>query len=1178
MNESNKKILGILPNFKGNYDPTISYNYLNEVFYGGSTFRSKVDNNTNPPCKFNPDGTYEIHYNWQPVAIGSITPLDNERLDLVAAEAKRLNDILNTEFNNIDNTSDLNKPISNATKVALDSKVNKSLIASRNGLATLDSNGVVPTSQLNPAIISGKSYKGSWDASTNTPNLTSVPASGFYYIVSKAGNQFNTDWNVDDTIISNGTAWEKITSTASILDGKIVQLEQKTNDLYYAITTNSPVTDTQRIAFTAIKRITVKNGKGKYYINTLVGYVAAYPFKLAISNGTLEVANKIWTSVTDGQLPPVSIFTMLGTDGAEFEIEMNWSVLPKGIVINEIDTSTKFEVILNPLNKDYINKRVEEIGSDINYINVTSNKLDNRLSVLESSPLNKIDKIAENSEYISGGYFLKNGKYVKATTATYGINKYKVNKGDVLICAANKFAWYDVYACISFSTTDNLVPSETYAQVLMISPSVGTDIDYTFVAEEDGYLYTQKAEGVSITAYKNIATIPELIINRVPLSKNILCFGSSITWGSGYLGYKSFVGEVENYYRNKVYSTVYPEDMVITGASVIRTSDRFYRNQATLISGINSKFSFKIDSEKLHICQVIDRTNNYAIAQVRCDGLIIGTFDNMNRTIGSDTETFSGVNLTKVQLKRPFTRDHNITVNGTVLNSSDISINTSPYGASFPADKKAWVYRGLNPDGDVVHYVEFRNLGTIKDVRVGYTYSEQICYTKDTRMDVGSVNESPYGSGSVSFDPANPSNGLSSGLEFRSVNMDSYISFDLKSKQEHDIEIEIIGGVSPYLIIDHCTSHIFGITNAGIGGWSVINLINNDKVNDWQAAFNEQNYSDIFIECGTNDDWAWLTRKVSRTITNVTEVELKKIPTLEYSSATYVSDDNFTVVKNTGIIKEIGKQHLVSDDIKTSTIVVGDIVRIGNYYGDNRSVVCREIKTVDKSIGKITWDAYLPKKITGIKQLSDFIGMEFAVRDLSSYYTQYKTLIDGIKSVNADARIHIVSTGASDYWMRQLWGYDIVHKKLCALYGNMDYVAVNDYILDYQDSICTGNTKEVITATGASNYTLTRAKHYQGVKVLVDGVDVYGIDCHIVSGFRYCVDQAATGSALNFSDANKKSKFTETEKLQLVFTRNVPSSGKTIEVIFADTTWSSDYCHPWTGLELYGKMYINAID
>jgi hypothetical protein len=67
------------------------------------------------------------------------------------------------------------------------------------------------------AISSGLEYQGTWNASTNTPTLTSsVGTAGYYYIVGVAGStNLNgiTDWQVGDWAIFNGTVWQKLDNT-----------------------------------------------------------------------------------------------------------------------------------------------------------------------------------------------------------------------------------------------------------------------------------------------------------------------------------------------------------------------------------------------------------------------------------------------------------------------------------------------------------------------------------------------------------------------------------------------------------------------------------------------------------------------------------------------------------------------------------------------------------------------------------------------------------------------------------------------------------------------------------------------------------------------------------------------------------------------------------------------------
>lgn len=73
--------------------------------------------------------------------------------------------------------------------------------------------------------IGALNYKGTWDASTNTPTLvSSVGTKGDYYVVSVAGStnlDGETLWGVGDWVVFNGSIWQKVdggdTSTVTSL-------------------------------------------------------------------------------------------------------------------------------------------------------------------------------------------------------------------------------------------------------------------------------------------------------------------------------------------------------------------------------------------------------------------------------------------------------------------------------------------------------------------------------------------------------------------------------------------------------------------------------------------------------------------------------------------------------------------------------------------------------------------------------------------------------------------------------------------------------------------------------------------------------------------------------------------------------------------------------------------------
>jgi hypothetical protein len=70
-------------------------------------------------------------------------------------------------------------------------------------------------------LIGGLQYQGTWNASTNTPAITSgVGTDGHFYIVSVAGNTIIDGvggWQVGDWIVFHSPAWQKVDNTESVV-------------------------------------------------------------------------------------------------------------------------------------------------------------------------------------------------------------------------------------------------------------------------------------------------------------------------------------------------------------------------------------------------------------------------------------------------------------------------------------------------------------------------------------------------------------------------------------------------------------------------------------------------------------------------------------------------------------------------------------------------------------------------------------------------------------------------------------------------------------------------------------------------------------------------------------------------------------------------------------------------
>ena len=124
----------------------------------------------------------------------------------------------------VDNVSSADQPLSTAETTALNLKEDKANKGIATGYASLDGGAKVPLAQLPSEVLGASSYKGTWNATTNSPTIPSaaVGNNGWYCIVSVAGssNPPGTSlapWAAGDTVISNGTAWQKIGSTSAVV-------------------------------------------------------------------------------------------------------------------------------------------------------------------------------------------------------------------------------------------------------------------------------------------------------------------------------------------------------------------------------------------------------------------------------------------------------------------------------------------------------------------------------------------------------------------------------------------------------------------------------------------------------------------------------------------------------------------------------------------------------------------------------------------------------------------------------------------------------------------------------------------------------------------------------------------------------------------------------------------------
>lgn len=87
-----------------------------------------------------------------------------------------------------------------------------------NGYTPLDSGAKVPIEFLPDSLVGQVTYQGTWDASTNTPDVgDATTKKGYYYVTSVAGTYSGISYEVGDWIISNGVEWQKVDNTDAVV-------------------------------------------------------------------------------------------------------------------------------------------------------------------------------------------------------------------------------------------------------------------------------------------------------------------------------------------------------------------------------------------------------------------------------------------------------------------------------------------------------------------------------------------------------------------------------------------------------------------------------------------------------------------------------------------------------------------------------------------------------------------------------------------------------------------------------------------------------------------------------------------------------------------------------------------------------------------------------------------------
>jgi hypothetical protein len=144
------------------------------------------------------------------------------------------------------------------------------------------------------SVAGGLTYQGTWNASTNTPTLTSsVGTNGYYYIVATAGStNLNgiTDWQIGDWLMFNGSVWQKIDQS-----NLVTSVAGKTGAV---VLNNTDVSGFASIAAAGGTTVLTVNSAPNYVVTGSGGQTIQLPDATTLPNGAIFSFNNNQSSGT----------------------------------------------------------------------------------------------------------------------------------------------------------------------------------------------------------------------------------------------------------------------------------------------------------------------------------------------------------------------------------------------------------------------------------------------------------------------------------------------------------------------------------------------------------------------------------------------------------------------------------------------------------------------------------------------------------------------------------------------------------------------------------------------------------------------------------------------------------------------------------------------------------------
>ena len=216
----------------------------------------------------------------------------------------------------VDNTSDLEKPISTATQVALDKK------------AELGPDGKISESQLPERTMHSLFYKGTWDAERNLPTLANGDKAqdGDYYLVNNDGESFGYKFMVNDIIFNASGIWYRMMGsnkrdnptefkiTKFTADRTLLERGESTE---ITLEWEYQLTPSGQINFQFIDTHDIPVEERTYKITATGGQTftlrGSYLSKVATATLTIDTADKVYVGASSNSAPTDSDFIAMNS-------------------------------------------------------------------------------------------------------------------------------------------------------------------------------------------------------------------------------------------------------------------------------------------------------------------------------------------------------------------------------------------------------------------------------------------------------------------------------------------------------------------------------------------------------------------------------------------------------------------------------------------------------------------------------------------------------------------------------------------------------------------------------------------------------------------------------------------------------------------------------------------------